>query len=78
MTAVTPDRDDRPDEEEGSAGLGDFAADTLPGHVEDGDDQPKERPEEYYAGELTGTAQRPIVLWGRSALNARRDRCTEL
>ena len=42
------ERDDRPDEEEGSAGLGDFAADTLPRHVENGDDQPKERPEEYY------------------------------
>jgi hypothetical protein len=42
------ERDDRPDEEEGSAGLGDFAADILPRHVEDGDDQPKERPEEYY------------------------------
>jgi hypothetical protein len=27
---------------------------------------------------LTGTAQRPIVLWGRGALNARRDRCAEL
>jgi len=34
MSAVTPERDDRLDEEEGSAGLGDFAADTL--HVEDG------------------------------------------
>jgi hypothetical protein len=36
------ERDDRPDEEEGSAGLGDFAADTLPRHVEDGDGQPKQ------------------------------------
>jgi hypothetical protein len=33
------ERDDRPDEEEGSAGLGDFATDTLPRHVEDGDKQ---------------------------------------
>ncbi len=40
--------DDRPDEEEGSAGVGDPAAgtDTLPHHVEDGDGQPNERPEE--------------------------------
>jgi hypothetical protein len=41
------ERDDRPDEEEGSAGLGDFAADTLPHHVEDGDGQPEERPEPH-------------------------------
>ena len=40
--------DQRPDEEEGSAGIGDVAADadTLPLHVDDGDAQPKERPEE--------------------------------
>jgi len=42
------ERDERPDEEEGSAGIGDVAADadTLPHHVDDGDAQPKERPEE--------------------------------
>src|SRR5262249_24426 len=40
------DRDDRPDEEEGSAGLRDLAADTLPHHVDDRDGQPKQRPEE--------------------------------
>jgi len=42
------ERDERPDEEEGSAGLGDVAADadTLPHHVDNGDDQSKERPEE--------------------------------
>jgi hypothetical protein len=35
--------DERPDEEEGSAGLGDVPADadTLPHHVDDGDDQSK-------------------------------------
>ena len=42
------ERDERPDEEERSAGLGDVAADadTLPHHVDDGDDQSEERPEE--------------------------------
>src|SRR5271168_1711715 len=42
------ERDERPDEEEASAGIGDAAgdADTLPLHVDDGDDQQKERPEE--------------------------------
>src|SRR5216684_982288 len=42
------ERDQRPDEEEGSAGIGDVAADadTLPHHVDDGDAQPKELPEE--------------------------------
>ena len=42
------ERDERPDEEEASAGIGDAAgdADTLPLHVEDGDGQRKERPEE--------------------------------
>src|ERR1019366_5533838 len=41
------ERDERPDEEEASAGLRDLAADTLPHHVEDGDARPKERPEEH-------------------------------
>ena len=42
------ERDERPDEEEASAGIGDAAgdADTLPLHVDDGDAQQKERPEE--------------------------------
>ena len=42
------DRDQRPDKEEGSAGIGDSApyADTPPTHVDDGDDHPKERQEE--------------------------------
>ena len=40
--------DNRSDQEEDSPGLGDFAADTFPGHVEDGDGQPKERPKEHY------------------------------
>ena len=44
------ERDERPDEEEASAGIGDAAgdADTLPLHVDDGDKRPKERREEYY------------------------------
>src|ERR1017187_5434368 len=43
------DRDERPDEEKGSAGVGDPAAvhHTLPHHVEDGDAQRKERSEEH-------------------------------
>ena len=43
------DRDQRPDEKEVSAGIGEPAgdADTLPLHVDDGDDQRKERPEEH-------------------------------
>jgi hypothetical protein len=42
------DRDERPDEEEASAGIGDAAgdADTPPLHVHDGDDQQKERHDE--------------------------------
>lgn len=42
------EHDDRPDEEEASAGIGDAArdADALPLHVEDGDGQRKERSEE--------------------------------
>ena len=40
------EREERPDEEEGSAGLGDAAADadTLSHHVDDGDARTKERP----------------------------------
>ena len=41
------ERDDRPDEEEAAGGLGDLAV-MCPRHVEDGNKQPKERPEEYY------------------------------
>ncbi len=42
------EREERPDEEEGSAGVGDAAADADPlsHHMNDGDDQRKERPEE--------------------------------
>src|SRR5271170_1385998 len=41
------ERDERPDEEEASAGLGDLAV-MCPRHMEDGDKQPKQRPEDYY------------------------------
>ena len=44
--AVTPSAMIVQIEEEGSAGLGDLAADTLPHHMEDGDGQPEERTEE--------------------------------
>jgi len=40
------EREECPDEEEGSAGLGDRAADSRPLHVDDGDARPEERPEE--------------------------------
>ena len=35
-----PECDKRPDEEESSAGLSDLAADSYPGHVHDGHQQP--------------------------------------
>ncbi|MDQ1636817.1 MAG: hypothetical protein QOF62_156 [Pyrinomonadaceae bacterium] len=43
------DREERPDEEEVSAGIGEPAgdADALPAHVDVGDDQRKERQEEH-------------------------------
>jgi hypothetical protein len=37
-------REERPDKEEASAGLGDRATDSRPLHVDDRDDGPKERP----------------------------------
>jgi len=40
------EREECPDKEEGSAGLGDGSADSRPLHVDEGDDQPKERPKE--------------------------------
>src|ERR1700722_706325 len=40
------EREECPDKEEGPAGLGDRSANSRPLHVDDRDDQPKERPEE--------------------------------
>src|SRR5579863_10344937 len=40
------EREERPDKEEGSVGLGDRSADSRPLHVDDGDDQLKERSEQ--------------------------------
>jgi hypothetical protein len=43
------ERDQRPDEEEATAGTGDATrdADTLPFHMDDGDAEPKERTEKH-------------------------------
>ena len=42
------EREECPDKEEGTVGLGDRSADSRPLHVDDRHDQPKERPEEDY------------------------------
>ena len=39
------EREECPDKEEGSVGLSDRSADAGPFHVDDGNDQPKQRPE---------------------------------
>lgn len=56
------EREERPDKEEGSVGLGDRSADSRPFHVDDGDDQPKERPEENddVSRSLSGEHQRSV------------------
>ncbi len=47
-TAGHAERDERPDPEEDSAGVGDLAADkSRSPHVHDGDERPKERPDEH-------------------------------
>ena len=58
------EREECPDKEEGSAGLGDGSADSAPLHVDDGDDQPKERPEEDddVPRSLSGQHQRSVQL----------------
>ena len=56
------EREECPDKEEGSAGLGDRSADSRPLHVDDGDEQPKERPEEEddVPRSLSGQHQRSV------------------
>src|SRR5215471_511340 len=65
------ERDGRPDEEEGSAGIGDLGAKTRPLHVEDGNQQPKERPEEDddVARSPFGEHQRSVQPDGQDGYN---------
>ena len=63
-SAVTPERDECPDKEEGSAGLGQRAANSRSLHVDDGDDQYKERheKEDDVSRSLSGQHQRSVQL----------------
>src|SRR5215469_13080090 len=56
------EREQCPDKEEGSAGLGNRSADSRPLHVDDRDEQPKERPEEddNVPRSLSGQHQRSV------------------
>src|SRR6516225_6844553 len=62
------EREKCPDKEEGSAGLGDRSADSRPLHVDDRDEQPKERPEEDddVPRSLSGQHQRSIQPDGQN------------
>ena len=62
------EREERPDKEEGSVGLGDRSADSRPLHVDDGDEQSKERPEEEddVPRSLSGQHQRSVQLDGKN------------
>src|SRR5215831_10283372 len=56
------EREECPDKKEGSAGLGDRSAYSRPLHVDDGDEQPKERPDEDddVPRSLSGQHQRSV------------------
>jgi hypothetical protein len=58
------EREERPDKEEGSVGLGNRSADSRPLHVDAGDDQFKERHEEEddVSRSLSGQHQRSVQL----------------
>jgi len=62
------EREECPDKEESSAGLGDRSADSRPLHVDDRDEQPKERPEEddYVARSPFGQHQRSVQPNGQN------------
>src|ERR1700733_5835780 len=71
------EREECPDKEEGPAGLGDRAADSRPLHVDDRNEQPKERPEEddYVPrspfGQHQGSVQPNDQAWRRKKVGTR-------